>query len=356
MAEVFPRRNLGAAEYWGRTVENRIVGAEKKWEIQGQSLSGQDRSASSLSEELSSKIATLQDAIDGIPYVSSASSSASNFSLASGWTTVTSLTLPTDNRPLRNVIAYGNVNVRDSGSGGGTGEFVWPFSTSLITSEYGPRDGGFHEGTDFAGGAASDGNNIPASGAGTVVTAATGHPGFGNYVILSHGNHGAFDLYTLYAHMKFSPAVSGGASVSQGQTLGQVGNTGASFGSHLHFETHMVPAGGSIVWDNNNPSYGSDRTAVDARDFIALYGDDAPATYDLGIVSRIVIQGTVSRLFLPYRNTFTPPLLPNSFFPVFGRTFTGSGDVSVSLQVSTTSGLPSSAANLAILSAQGIYT
>ena len=55
---------------------------------------------------------------------------------------------------------------------------------------------------------------------------------YGNYVKIKHNGY-----YTLYAHMKYnSVTVRVGQKVSKGQIIGYMGNTGHSFGAHLHFE------------------------------------------------------------------------------------------------------------------------
>ncbi len=58
--------------------------------------------------------------------------------------------------------------------------------------------------------------------------------GYGNYTCLDHGG----GLATCYAHQS-SFATSSGASVSQGDLIGYVGNTGHSYGAHLHFEVRI---------------------------------------------------------------------------------------------------------------------
>lgn len=133
----------------------------------------------------------------------------------------------------------------------GGGGFAWPFPLNLVTSEFGPRNGRLHAGIDFGNGAANiSGTAIPASGAGTVVIAAknNNHGGYGNAVVLDHGN----GRHTLYGHMRFLPnggpadvSVNVGQVVAKGQRLGGIGNTGASRGLHLHFETHV----GGYKWD-----------------------------------------------------------------------------------------------------------
>jgi murein DD-endopeptidase MepM/ murein hydrolase activator NlpD len=74
---------------------------------------------------------------------------------------------------------------------------------------------------------------IHAAADGDVIVSRQGgyNGGYGNYVVIRHPN----GTQTLYAHMQ-STAVSQGQHVSQGQTVGYLGNTGRSTGPHLHFE------------------------------------------------------------------------------------------------------------------------
>lgn len=154
----------------------------------------------------------------------------------------------------------------------GDGDYSWPYPLDFVTSEYGPRGSGFHEGMDWSGGPASAGNPIPAIGDGTVDSILSGG-GFGNGVILFHGTFDGWDWYSVYAHMATAPTVSSGQVVTKGTTLGPIGNTGNSYGAHLHMETHRVPIGGNIIWANGNPSWSANRTAVNPRDFMNVYGD-----------------------------------------------------------------------------------
>jgi len=87
-----------------------------------------------------------------------------------------------------------------------------------------------YNGVDLASPA---GSPIVASAAGTVIIVKTGgwNGGYGNYIVVKHGN----GTQTLYAHNNRN-LVSVGDYVSQGQSIGTVGSTGKSTGSHLHFE------------------------------------------------------------------------------------------------------------------------
>ena len=129
-------------------------------------------------------------------------------------------------------------NTGNTGSTVGTGNLVWPSYCTYITSRQGPRvhpvTGEYknHGGTDIG---ASYGSAIYAADSGTVVRSADGwNGGWGNYVMIDHGN----GMQTLYAHMS-SRAVSVGQTVSRGQTIGYVGSTGMSTGPHLHFEMYI---------------------------------------------------------------------------------------------------------------------
>ncbi len=101
-----------------------------------------------------------------------------------------------------------------------------------LSSRFGWRQNPFtglrehHDGLDIG---AAIGTPVIAAMSGRV--GATGvSPVYGNYVILAHGG----GLQTLYGHLS-RILVSRGASVSQGQKIGEVGNSGYSTGSHLHF-------------------------------------------------------------------------------------------------------------------------
>jgi len=111
----------------------------------------------------------------------------------------------------------------------GSGSMIWPVN-GTFTSPFGMRWGRLHAGVDIA---APEGTPIRAADSGSVVLAAwTG--GYGNYTCISHGG----SLSTCYGHQsRFG--TSAGASVSKGQVIGYVGNTGNSFGAHLHFEVRI---------------------------------------------------------------------------------------------------------------------
>ncbi|WP_051507037.1 M23 family metallopeptidase [Saccharibacillus sacchari] len=110
--------------------------------------------------------------------------------------------------------------VTSSGSG-----FSWPVSGASISSTFGTRWGKLHAGIDLTGP-----STIMASAPGTVTYAGQMN-GYGNIVIISHGD----GYETRYGHLS-SIGVSNGQSVSRGQSIGVMGNTGRSTGTHLHFE------------------------------------------------------------------------------------------------------------------------
>jgi len=109
------------------------------------------------------------------------------------------------------------------------GQLTMPVN-GVFTSPFGPRWGRLHAGVDLA---APDGTPIYAADSGRVVILGpTG--GYGNYTCVQH----SASLSTCYAHQsRFGTTM--GASVTRGQTIGYVGNTGNSFGAHLHFEVRI---------------------------------------------------------------------------------------------------------------------
>src|SRR4051794_3864072 len=115
------------------------------------------------------------------------------------------------------------------GSGVSSSGLVWPVN-GPITSPFGERWGRMHEGIDIGVGY---GTPIAAAASGTVVYAGW-ESGYGNFVVIDHGN----GLATAYGHQS-RIAVSNGESVSQGQVIGYVGCTGHCFGPHLHFEVRV---------------------------------------------------------------------------------------------------------------------
>ena len=129
-------------------------------------------------------------------------------------------------------------NANTGGASGGDSGFMWPVPCSTrVTSRYGNRSDPFtgqtryHAGIDIDG-FGNDGAPIVAAASGVVVTASS-DSGYGNYVIINHG-----DTSTVYAHMS-GFAVSTGDYVNQGQTVGYLGATGRATGTHLHFEVYV---------------------------------------------------------------------------------------------------------------------
>lgn len=114
----------------------------------------------------------------------------------------------------------------------------------IITSAYGKRGDSWHGGVDVTGYRSNTHvlDYITAKAAGTVVASRNNIEGFvaggnyGNYVIIDHGS----GYKTLYAHMAYgSVKVKVGDKVTEGQVIGYMGNTGTSYGGHLHFEVRL---------------------------------------------------------------------------------------------------------------------
>ncbi len=123
---------------------------------------------------------------------------------------------------------------------GASGTLMWPVPGCYnVSSEYGQRVhpitgevGRMHYGMDIDG-YGHDGGDIVACDGGVVTTVGYNN-GYGNYIIVDHGN----GIQTLYAHMS-GTAVSEGTVVGQGETIGYLGATGMATGTHCHVEVFV---------------------------------------------------------------------------------------------------------------------
>ncbi len=118
------------------------------------------------------------------------------------------------------------------------GKMYWPAPTiKRVSSGYGDRSLGYHRAIDISNGRAL-GEPIVAAASGTVIKVQSMHYSYGNFCMVDHGlDSRGIRIVTLYAHMRYTPSVTVGQRVVGGVTkLGQIGNTGNSFGAHLHFE------------------------------------------------------------------------------------------------------------------------
>ena len=98
-----------------------------------------------------------------------------------------------------------------------------------------------HHGIDIGKNGRKGDVHVVAAEAGTVIRSYYS-PTYGNTVMISHNVDGQV-ITTLYAHLE-NRLVTDGQRVDKGQLLGYMGNTGRSFGAHLHFEVHEGP------WNN----------------------------------------------------------------------------------------------------------
>lgn len=140
-------------------------------------------------------------------------------------------------QPVTQVTVEGSYRLNaDAKPGVATGEFAWPLpSCRIISSQFGYRWGKLHAGLDISGNGVLD-KDIVASDGGVVtqVNASGWGGGYGLYVIIDHGN----GYTTAYCHCN-AVLVKVGQKVTQGDVIAKVGNTGNSFGPHLHFEIRL---------------------------------------------------------------------------------------------------------------------
>lgn len=148
-----------------------------------------------------------------------------------------------DSLPLRSPVSEPNILL--------TSDFGW---RKLNGKQY------MHNGIDIG---VATGTPIYAAGDGTVQSITTGcrvgdktcGGGNGNYVLIQH----AYGLYSEYKHLN-SVNVSKGNSVRAGQLIGYSGNTGYSFGSHLHYDIYVYKNGAPAFIDILCPCAGTRKT------------------------------------------------------------------------------------------------
>ncbi len=120
----------------------------------------------------------------------------------------------------------------------GYGSYVWPASAHYLSGfDYDPA---IHPAIDIAG---AEGSPVFAADSGVVVYAGWSDHGYGNLLVIDHGG-----AQSAYAHMS-TVAVTCGQSVSQGEVVGAIGNTGNSSGAHLHFEINIGGFGKVNPWN-----------------------------------------------------------------------------------------------------------
>jgi murein DD-endopeptidase MepM/ murein hydrolase activator NlpD len=146
--------------------------------------------------------------------------------------------IPRDNPGVASVLGPGACSAVANGAVG-AGVFIWPANNHFLSGfDYAP--GANHFGIDVDG---NTGDAVYAVDNGVVVYAGWNNWGYGNVVVINHGN----GWQTLYAHLS-AYNVGCGQSVYQTNVIGAIGSTGNSTGSHLHFE--MMYNGAKVnPWD-----------------------------------------------------------------------------------------------------------
>ncbi|MBO5182840.1 MAG: peptidoglycan DD-metalloendopeptidase family protein [Bacilli bacterium] len=151
--------------------------------------------------------------------------------------------------PINKVVLKGTKTYSSGYNGGGTpavvsGNYGWPtIYPYIVTSEFKYRWGRLHAGLDISG--CGFGSPIYSIASGTVTDVVNNCPGqgyygsscgggYGNVVYINHGN----GMIVKYAHLN-SVTVRVGQTISKGQVVGTMGNSGSSTGTHLHFEVRI---------------------------------------------------------------------------------------------------------------------
>jgi len=144
-----------------------------------------------------------------------------------------------DNPAIARIVGPGTCGAIQGGAVG-YGYFIWPTVHHFLSGyDYSPETN--HRGIDLDG---ETGDPVFAVDAGVIVYAGWNDHGYGNIIIVDHGN----GWQSLYAHLSVIN-VGCGQSVGQGEVIAAMGSTGNSSGSHLHFELMHTQYGKVNPWD-----------------------------------------------------------------------------------------------------------
>jgi murein DD-endopeptidase MepM/ murein hydrolase activator NlpD len=222
------------------TQDKQDQASTKEKEILGlaDQIATQRTQLASAKEKYDQLVAETQTAIDS--EAASRQVAAQKKQSAQGQVSQTNRTTADLERQLDQAEAMYEALAAQAAGGSGLGLFngsklaMWPLR-GPITSGFGPRWGGFHNGIDIA---QPKYTPIRAASAGKVVTVGRPYLAYGDtavVVIIAHG----FNFSTLYGHLDdlHWPIVSVGQTVSAGQIIAYVGMTGFTTGPHLHFMT-----------------------------------------------------------------------------------------------------------------------
>jgi murein DD-endopeptidase MepM/ murein hydrolase activator NlpD len=151
--------------------------------------------------------------------------------------TANNLSDPHDLRVGQTLVIPGAYSAASIGSGFGgvrpyigersSRQFLWPVSRGVVSSGFGLRGGAKHDGVDIS---APPGTPVYAADSGVVIFSGMLH-GYGNTVIIRHDDN----YVTVYGHDERN-LVREGVRVSRGDEIGEIGRSGRTTGTNLHFE------------------------------------------------------------------------------------------------------------------------
>lgn len=208
-----------------------VVRNEKNEKVE--SLSEEDKALEKKIEEMRAEDATIAAAIRANEERQAAQAQAAANANKGNQSTNSNTSNNGNNQTSGNQSSGGNSTATNPGG------YILPIPAqyALVTAGWRYSSGKLHKATDFGAGGIH-GAPVYAAKAGTVITTMNRTDSYGTYVVIAHND----GTYTLYGHgIRGSICVSVGQEVSQGQQIMQVGNTGNSFGSHLHFEIRLAP-------------------------------------------------------------------------------------------------------------------